>query len=355
MSEPISAAVCTFNSRDDLRDCLASLEAQQGVSFDEIIVVDNASTDGTGSMVEQEFPAVRLIRLETNDGPCPARNRGLEEASNRLVFQVDSDVIVLADCVARLEAEFHAAGDAAVVFPRAVHADDPQVVHYDGGSFHYAGVMALRNFYRPLSECSMEVEDVDAFISLAALVDRDRLLEVGGYDPVYFILFEDHDLSYRIRLCGYRIRALPQALVHHRSGTAGISFRGGDVYPSRRLFLHSRNRWLVLLKCYRLRTLLLCLPGALLLGVAYVGFALSQGALTEYLRAKGSLLGQLSHVRRERRRLAALRKLRDRELLGAPDLTFSPKIDRSRGGSRMERALCAALRAWWIVVRRFIA
>lgn len=350
---PITAAVVAYNGETDLRDCLRSLAASS-VPFDEVIVVDNASTDGTPDMVGREFPDAVLVRMPSNDGPCTARNEGLRRARNRLVFQVDQDVVVRPDCVRRLLEVRDARDGAAVVFPRAVDADRPDVVHYDGGSFHYAGVMALRNFYRPLVECTTEVEEVDAFISLAALVDRDVLLEVGAYDPAFFILFEDHDLSYRLRACGHRIVAVPDALVDHRGGTAGISFRGGPKYPPRRLFLHSRNRWLVVLKCYRVRTILLTLPGVLLLGVAYVFFAWTQGALKEYVRAKASLLRHIPHVRAERARLKGLRRTSDKALLGAPDLTFSPRIERGKGGSLGERFLTGTLRAYWFVVRPLV-
>ncbi len=351
MNEPITAAVTAYNGEIDLGDCLRALLAQEGAAFAEVIVVDNASTDGTAALVTRDFPGVRLIRMERNDGPCPARNRALQEVRTRLVFQLDHDVVVRPDCVRKLHAALAASADIAVACPRALDAAHPGVVHYDGGFHHYAGVLALRHFFRPLAECAAEDADVDAFISLAALVDRDKLLEVGGYDPEFFILFEDSDLSYRLRLRGYRIRAVADALVEHRSGTAGISFRGGPVYPARRLFLHSRNRWLLVLKCYRARTLLLALPGVLVLGAAYVIFAWSQGALRDYVRAKASLIALLPHVRAERRRLKPLRRLRDRDLLGAPDLTFSPRIERRPGGTFAERLLSRLLRAYWALIR----
>lgn len=341
----------TYNAEHDVRDCLRSLYAQEGVAIDEVIVVDNASTDQTAQIVEREFPEVRLIRLLENAGPCPARNRGLDEARNRLVFQVDCDVVARIDCAALLYADLAAAEDVAVAAPRALDAIHPDLVHYDGGSFHYAGVMALRHFYRPAADCTTASADVDAFISLAALVDRDKLQRVGGYDPAFFILFEDHDLSYRLRLAGYRIRSVPAALVDHRSGTAGISFRGGHNYPARRLFLHSRNRWMLVLKCYRARTVVLALPGVLLLGAVYVLFAATQGALGDYVRAKSSLFAHWPHIRAERRRVAALRRVRDRDLLGSPDLTFSPRIERGRIGAAVEQGLSAVLRGYWWLVR----
>jgi GT2 family glycosyltransferase len=352
-SDRISVAVTTFNAAADIAECLRALRRIEGVEIDDVIVVDNASTDDTCAIVEREFPEVRLIRLSENRGPCPARNVGLREAKNRLVFQVDSDVIVAPDCVAKLLTEMTATPDVAVASPRAVDAANRDVVHYDGGSFHYAGVMALRHFFKPRAECRAVTEDVDAFISLAAVVDRDALLRVGGYDETFFILFEDHDLSYRLRIAGYRIRSVFDALVDHRSGTAGISFRGGSRYPARRLWLHSRNRWLVVMKCYRWRTILVALPGVLLLGVAYVFFAWRQGALADYVEAKSSLIRSWPHIKAERAKIAAFRRARDRDLLGAPDLTFSPRIERGASAPLLERALSWVLRAWWTLARHF--
>lgn len=350
MVVPVSVSIVSYNGRDDLRDCLRSLYQPGQFPFAEILVVDNASTDGTSEMVAAEFPRVRVIRMPTNDGPCPARNVGLSEARHDLVFQLDQDVLVRNGCVERLLLEFEREQDVAVAAPRALDAARPDVVHYDGGSFHYAGVMALRHFFVPLDRCTHEAADVDAFISLAALVDRVKLRAVGGYDAAFFILFEDHDLSYRLRLAGWRIRALPDALVDHRAGTAGISFRGGPSYPARRLFLHSRNRWRVVLKNYRKRTLVLALPGLLLLGLAYVVFALREGALGEYVKAKSSLIAQFPEIRAQRKAIAKFRKQGDRRLLGAPDLTFSPRIDRGKTGSFGERVLSGLLRAWWACV-----
>jgi len=350
---PITAAICAFNAEEDIADCLRALLSMEPAP-DEVIVVDNASTDRTTTIVREEFPQVQLIQMPSNDGPCPPRNRGLEAAGNPLVFQLDQDVIVRPDTLRLLLEERARTPEAAVIFPRAMDAGREGIVHYDGGSFHYAGVMALRHFFRPVEECTNEVEDVDAFISLAALVDRDKLALVGGYDPAFFILFEDHDLSYRLRLAGYRIRAVPQAVVDHRAGTEGISFRGGHRYPARRLFLHSRNRWMAVLKSYRGRTLFFALPGVLLLGVAYVFFAWRQGALLDYVKAKSSLIRMLPKILEERKRIAKFRKLRDKDLLGAPDLTFSPRIERGKSGSILERGLTVTLRIYWWLVRPLV-
>src|SRR4030095_13916127 len=166
---------------------------------------------------------------------------------------------------------------------------------------------------------------VDAVISMALLLDKPAVLEAGGYDEAFFILFEDHDLSYRLRVRGLRLRRVPEDVVLHREGTAGLSFPPGAASsPARRGFLHGRNRTYLVLKNYSWRALLASLPGRVLYGLVYGAFALSRGAWGSYVRGRWELLSLLPSAWRHRRALAGARRVSDRQLLCADDLTISP-------------------------------
>lgn len=355
VSEPldVTATVCNWNGRAYLGDCLRALRAQTRPPA-RIVVYDNASSDGSGELVRAQFPEVELVQMGENLGPCAPRNRGLEEARTEFVLQVDSDAILAPDCLERLHAEALASG-AAVVMPRALFDGDRGRVHYDGGSLHYVGVMTLRNFFAPLSEAGGEAPlDVDAVISMALLHRRARTLAAGGYDPGYFILFEDHDLSYRLRARGERLRLAPAAIVLHREGTAGLSYREGPAYPERRAYLHSRNRWRLLLRNHSAAALWLGLPGILAYEVLWIGFALARGLLGAWLRGKADLLAQLSSLRAQRREIQRARVVGDRVLLGARPLTHAPMVRRGAVGRLAERGLDLSLRAWWRLVRPLV-
>ncbi|MEW6741201.1 MAG: glycosyltransferase family 2 protein [Planctomycetota bacterium] len=353
MLEPVTVTVVNFNGSHYIVDCLEAIGSLEPAPF-ETIVVDNASEDGSADLVASRFPEVRLIRLPANEGPCPARNRGLEEARTRLVFQLDGDVIVAPDCLERLLKAFLSGPDVVVAQPRALFDDDRERIHYDGAHFHYVGLMTLRHFYGRLAEADTGAVEVDAGISLALLVDREVVLRAGGYDPAFFILFEDHDLCYRLRARGHRILVVTDALVYHRQGTAGISYRQGPHYPRQRAWLHARNRWLILAKNHRLSTLLLTAPGLVLFDAAWLLFSLRRGLAVPYLRGKWCFFKLLPHVWRERRRFARARLLGDRALLDARPLTITPLIGRSSLLARAERALNALLDFWWRVVRAFV-
>ncbi len=346
LQTPVTVTVVNYNGAAFIEECLEALLKLEG-AVEEIIVVDNASTDGSPEQIRRHACPVRLVMLETNDGPCAARNAGLAEAHTEWVLQIDSDVIVQGDTLLRLLPEI-ASEDVAVVQPRAVLAHDPEVVHYDGGDMHYVGIMCLDNLLARVEGAPSDAEDVDAVISMALLVSRAVVMSAGGWDEAFFILFEDHDLSYRLRARGHRLRRVPQAIVLHREGTAGISFRpGAPSYPGRRAYLHARNRAYLVLKNYSWPALLLSLPGRFAYACVWGAFAASRGVFGDYLKGRLALLKLLPRAWRLRRELAHQRVVGDGLLLGCRDLTFSPVIQRRGLEARLIRLLNGMLSAWW--------
>jgi len=350
MSEPVSVVVVNWNGAAYLQQCLGAVRALRG-AVGEVLVVDNASTDGSRELVAQKFPEVRWIGLDTNAGPCPARNAGMRAAQNRWVLALDNDALVEPDTLEKLLAA--RAEGVAIVQPRSVFAAEPARVHYDGGGFHYVGLIALRNFYTPLAQAAGQgVVEVDCAVSVALLVDRDALLALGGYDERYFLLFEDLDLSYRLRARGLRIRSVEDALVRHLGGTSGLSFREGPVYPRSRVFLHARNRWIFLAKNLSTRTLVAAAPGLLLYELVSLAFALTAGAAGEWFRGKREARALWPALRREHAAERAQRVVRDGRLLVGGPLALTPAV--ARGPRRwLAAGIEGLLRAWWLVGRAF--
>lgn len=352
--DAVSVVVCNYNGEHHLVPCLEAIAALEG-PVAEVVLVDNESTDGSLELVRTRFPDVRVVSTGHNGGPAPARNVGLREARHPWVLAVDNDAVLEADVLVKLIEAAGSREDVALVQPRSVFADDPGRVHYDGGAFHYAGLIALRNFYRPLADAGVPegrgVVEVDCAVSVALLCDRDLLLEFGGYDESFFILFEDLDLSYRLRLAGKRILSVEDALCHHRGGTAGISFREGPRYPRSRVFYHSRNRWLYLGKCYSAWTLVVALPGLCVYEAFWFGFALLGGNLGGWIRGKLAFFGLLGELRGKRRAAQARRTCRDRELLVAGPITVTPDVACSAPKRLLLGLLNALLGTWWRLVR----
>jgi len=355
-AERVTVCVTNFNGEDYLGPCLDALAVMEGEVV-EIIVVDNASTDSSIDILASRpegGPPLRVISMPENDGPCPARNAALAASNTRWVFQLDSDVVVKPDTLTRLLPETRHPG-VAVVMPRAVLADDPSVIHYDGGCMHYVGVMCLDRLMAPVEGAPTEPQDVDAVICMALLMDREVVRVAGGFDEAFFILFEDHDLSYRLRARGLRLRHVPASVVLHLAGTPGISFRpGAPSYPQRRAWLHARNRAYLVLKNYTWPAILATLPGRFVYATVYLIFAAKRGVLASYIKGRLELLALLPRALRLRRQLGRGRVLGDRQLLVASDITISPVIERSPFEARVEKTFNGVLRAWWRAARWLI-
>jgi GT2 family glycosyltransferase len=348
---PVSAVVCNYNGERYLPGCLRALAALEG-ALDEVIVVDNGSEDDSVGVLRRDFPHVKLLRLPSNGGPCVARNAGMRAARNRWVLAIDNDAQLRPEVLKKLRAALDANPGAVAAQPRSVFAEEPDRVHYDGGRFHYAGLYALRNFCRPIVEAEGEgVVPVDGLIAIAILLDRDAVLARGGYDEGFFILFEDFDLSLRLRVGGETLLSVEDAIVDHLGGTPGISFREGASYPKVRAFYHSRNRWLLLVKNHRWRTILVSLPGILVYELAWLVFTTVKGHLGAHLAGKLAFARALPGALASRRAIQATRKVRDRELLVGGPLTLSPQLVQSRASSCLAGALSGVLRAWWAVAR----
>jgi GT2 family glycosyltransferase len=350
---PVAAAVCNYQGEQHLVPCLDALLAQTR-PLESITVYDNASSDASERIVRERYPGVRWVAMGDNRGPCPARNRGLEEAKGAWVLLVDNDAVLAPDVVEKLVAAARERPGSALVQPRSVFDADPSVVHYDGGGFHYVGLFSLRNFGVPLASAEgARVEGVDGAVSVVLLAERATVLDAGGFDERYFVLFEDLDLSWRLRLRGRTIWSVEDALVRHRGGTAGISFRGSVSYPRRRAFLHSRNRWMFLAEGLRWRTLIASLPGLAAYELAWTLFALRTGTILAHLQGKLAFLRELPRSLKKRKHVERSRRARDKDLLVGGPLTVSPNLRGPGGSSGALRALDGWLAWWWSVARRF--
>ncbi|MEM9801646.1 MAG: glycosyltransferase family 2 protein [Planctomycetota bacterium] len=349
---PISVVVVNYQGEAYLEACLTSIR-EQSQEVAEIIVVENASTDGSLNVLNSGFRDVEILRMKENVGACTARNVGMRAAKYRWVLLVDNDVVLAPDVLEKLEAAASTREDAVVAQPRSVFKADPSRIHYDGGDVHYAGLISLHHF--GAERAAVEgppVEEIDVAISLCMLVDKKEVIEAGGFDESFFILFEDLDLCHRLRLAGKTVLRVNDAIVEHDAGTAGISFREGVDYPERRVFFHSRNRWIYMAKCFRLWTLFVCLPGLLVYELAWLVFTIGQGGLGAWWRGKCAFFSSFSEVRRKRRSVQRKRRVGDRALLVGGPLTLSPNLASARGLG--VRTLDGALRLWWALCRWFV-
>lgn len=348
----VDVVVVNWNGRRHVERLVAALRALRG-PVGELIVVDGASEDGSAQDIAAALPSGRVLQLGRNAGPSVARNAGLRASRTERALLLDNDAYVAPDVLERLSKALDTRRDAAVAQPRSVFADEPSRVHYDGGGLHHAGLIALKNFYVPLAEArGSGVVESGCCVSVCLLVRREPLLEVGGFDERMFILFEDLDLSFRLRAAGWTLVSDEEALCLHGGGTPDLSFRDGPRYPRSRVYQHSKNRWLHLANNYSGATLLCCLPSFAAYEAVQFVFALASGAAGEWWRGKRDWWRERASWRARRAQLARLRRRKDRELLVGGPLTLTPAVARGPK-ALLGRVLDLWMRAAWALLSPF--
>ena len=189
------------------------------------------------------------------------------------------------------------------------------------------------------------------------LVTRQDVLDAGGFDELYFFYFEDLEFCIRLRALGHRFLCEPRALAFHDrgEGTVGLSFRGTEKYPKRRIYLTLRHRWLTLLIHYRMRTLLVLMPALLMYEAAGLTLVLFRGWTIQWLRAVCWVIGKCPEMLRRRRSQQARRKIDDKALLCAGILPLAPGLLHSRLGNWAVCMVTGALDRYWKLARYLIA
>jgi GT2 family glycosyltransferase len=339
----VAVAVVAHNNLAALPATLASL-VDAGCPLSRITVVDVASTDGTAEWLARERPAVRVRRLDRNEGPSPGRNVGITEASLRFVLLMDADVRVQADTVHRLHAAMVADPTIKVGSPIVVHADRPDVIQYADGAMHFICEAVNPWLDRPLAARGAEPKDIGAAPTCALLLDRAAAIEVGLFDERYFIGKEDGDFTHRIKMAGYKIWEVPQAMVLHNSRP-----RSAWLF-----YYQIRNRWHFILKNYQLRTIVCLVPVFLLHEPLQFAVLAAKGHLGTYLRAVAGLIVMLPTVPRDRALARRIRKKGDRDLLISAPIVVRDDLAKSLVMRSGKAAYERSLDAYWRFLTRTV-
>lgn len=221
----ISIIIVNWNTKGHLRNCLYSIhDTIQGIAY-EIIVVDNASHDGSVLMLRQEFPAVHIIENEANRGFATANNQALTIMKGRYALLLNTDTVLTEDAVAHLFHFMENRPDAAMTCGQLLHADGsrqnsiaafPNLLTLTT-NISFLEYLWPRHYPSKRYEWKEPVE-VDSGVGACLLVRKEAIDEVGMLDERYFFFFEETDWAYRMRKAGWKIFHLPGAFIYHLQG-----------------------------------------------------------------------------------------------------------------------------------------
>ena len=239
--------VLNYNGRRWLRACLEALGGQRGAPPFEVLIVDNASTDGSVEAVrayEREqadaqrrtaFGALRVVATGANLGFAAGNNAGARMARGSLLAFLNNDTVVEPDWLARLCAALESHPEFAIATSRLVFLDDPSIVDSAGDGYLRAGGAFKHGYGGPAARVLVSREVFGA-CGGAFLIRRPVYEALGGFDERFFMVYEDVDLSYRARLLGHRCWYAADAVVRHAgSGTLGVASPAAVFYGQRNL------------------------------------------------------------------------------------------------------------------------
>ena len=305
MEPRASIIIVSYNKREDITRCLQSVRETAHATF-EVIVVDNASTDGSADAATR-FGEVIVVRSSENLGFGGGCNLGASrERGEHLVF-LNPDTVVDPNWLGELIKPLDARPRVGLVTSKILMLNDPKRINTCGNTVHLTGLTLCRGLGDSSATFGSD-EDVDAVSGAAFAIRRDVFQSMGGFDETMFLYMEDTDLSVRARLAGWESRFAAQSVVYHDYSL--------KMFPLK-VFYQERNRYVMLLKNFRWATLLVMLPALLAAEVITWGFVLLYDRTNSgnKLRAYQSVIDNWWMIMTSRRTAQAARKVRDHELL----------------------------------------
>jgi len=241
----VSAIVVNYNAGAELRRALRSVADELGPADWEAVVIDNASVDGSGDIVGEFGPRVRLLRNERNVGFARGVNQGLAATSAPLVLVMNPDCRLMEGAFASLRRELEHSESCAMTGPRILDPDGSEQGNARGDPDMFTGLFGRTTLLRralpglPVSRRNVisaaaarkgkTSVKVDWLSGACILARRAALHAVQGFDERYFLYWEDADLCRRLRSRGFEVRYVPGATAVHRVGQSSRSARAAAI------------------------------------------------------------------------------------------------------------------------------
>jgi GT2 family glycosyltransferase len=327
-----------WNGEGHLYDCLKSLSNQS--LKNQTIVVDNASTDGSVKLVQEEYPDVKVIKLSKNHGFAGGVNAGIKYALEQRAHYVallNNDAIADKEWLKRLVGFLSSHPKAGIATSRIMDAEK-KYLDSTGDIYTIWGLPYPRGRGEEVKGKNYDnVEAVFGASGGASLYRTEMLKEIGLFDEGFFAYYEDVDLSFRAQLTGWKIYYVPQAEVYHQIGATSSKIKGFTTYHTLKnlpLLLWKNVPWRLMPKVW---------PRLVLAWILIAGRALGRGQILPFTKGVvvGTVLWPSSLV--QRYKIQKSRSVTVEYIYSIITHDLPPNAVRLRG-----------LRSWWWKLKRFI-
>jgi GT2 family glycosyltransferase len=318
----VSIVILSYNSREDLEECIQTLITQTYHSF-EIIVVDNASTDGSEEFVRINYPEIKVVQTGRNLGYAAGNNAGFEVAKGEYIVVVNPDIVADPEWLAELIKPLESDQTITATTSKILIYYQKDRINTCAHKNHPTGLTFCRGLNKSADDFN-NCQEVSSVSGCSFAIRSDMLRNINGFDPDFFLYQEDADLSWRIRFAGGKIMYVPKSVIYHKYKLS--------IAPWKEFYLE-RNRYLILLKNLDSVTLLLLLPSLIVTEIVTIGHALLNGP--KYTKSKLLadlwILKNIKIVFTKRRETLSKKKISDKEFFNFLDwnIPFEQVIENS--------------------------
>ena len=306
-AEPVSIVIVSHNSGRFLSECLDSI-FRSNYPLKELIIVDNASSDGSIEETRKRFSKIRVIQNQDNLGYSRAANKGVLASSGSLVVLINPDTIVEENWLEHLVQASVRHPRSAFFQPKIMLLNRPCYINSAGNMIHIAGFGICRGLGKYDHRQYESEEDVSFASGACVLVRRGALREIGICDELFFMYMDDLDWGWRAKMFGWESTYVPSSVIRHEWG------RTLHV-PGKKFYYLEMGRLIALTKNLTFRSLLVLSPILVFCEVAIIVNAILNQWFREKVRSYASLLKCFSEIMERRRKLMTQRTVPDRVIL----------------------------------------
>ncbi|PIY79896.1 MAG: hypothetical protein COY81_00190 [Candidatus Pacebacteria bacterium CG_4_10_14_0_8_um_filter_43_12] len=304
----VSIIIVVYNNEAYVKRCLYSVLAATYPSK-EIIVIDNGSSDNSLRILSEFKTKIKLVKNQHNLGYAEANNAGFRLSKGNYVFILNPDTVVNKDFLEPLVVTLASSPTIAACQPAIFLLNHPKELNLSEKTTHYLGFDWITNHR---STNIPPLHEIVSFSGSAVLIKRSSILFNPLFDSTYFMYYEDTDLSWKLRLLGYKIIFQPKSKIYHDYKL----FPPESYLPSKKkLMLLERNRLATMLKNYSTWSQILIFPAFLLVELGMFVYAISTGW------GKAKLMGYLYlwrnrvYLWQARNIIQSTRKISDKEIV----------------------------------------
>jgi len=239
----VSAIVVNWNAREDTRECIESLIKSDYPDLD-IILVDNASSDGSVQYLRSLFSGITILENSTNERFARGSNKGMRFALDRgtqYVFLLNNDAVVEEATIGRLVGALEASSSIGFVGPKILYFSKRDVIWSAGGEVNFwTGITRHRGIREKDNGRYNDSVEVGYLTGCALMAKRELVEKIGLLDPSYYIYGEDADWCLRASKAGFKIVYVPDARVWHK-----VSLSTGGEFSSTKLYQKTKSNLLL--------------------------------------------------------------------------------------------------------------